>query len=116
MDKQKLIEQIINTLNENNPDDLEVINYFKTYEFIEVSPNTPIQDGSLIKLANQGNENWYFMIAVEGGKFLKMNQETILTITPFSKLGQTLIDKVIGDSFKVQGKKTLQEYKVLEHY
>lgn len=116
MDKRKLLKQIINSLDENNPDDFEVIEYFKTYQFIKITPETPIQDGSLIKLENQGNENWYFMIPVEGGKFLTIEDDTILTITPFSKLGQCLIDKVVGDSFDVQGKSTLQKYTVLEHH
>lgn len=116
MDKRKLLEQIIRSLDIDSPDDQEIIEFLKTYQFIKIHPETPVQDGSLVLLESQGNKNWYFLLPIEGGKFLSLDGKAIMTITPFSKLGIQMIDKNIGDSFEVVGKSIIQQFKIVEHH
>lgn len=116
MDKRKLLHQIIKSLDEENPDDSEVIEFLHTYQFVKIHPETPVQDGSLVLLENQGNQNWYFLLPIEGGKFLSLDGNAIMTITPFSKMGMQMIDKKIGESFEVVGKSSIQQFKIVEHH
>ena len=113
MNKKLLLKQLISTLDADSADDQEVIDYLNNYEFIKINRTAEIQDGSLVQLENQGNINWYFMIPVEGGKFLTIDDKVIMSITPFSKLGGEMINRIVGDEFEVQAKSSIQTYKVL---
>lgn len=74
----------------------------KAFEDIySLIPSKTISIGSLVCCENaDGAHFWYFVAPAEGGLKLKIKDQTIWVITPFSPLGKVLLNKALDDEFE----------------
>ena len=72
--------------------------------------------GSLIKVEEEGVEQYLFMGPQSGGLKVEFDNLEVLIVTFFSPIGRALKGKTAGDSIEVQIGRKIRNYKIVELY
>ena len=77
------------------------ISRLANFQFGEVADNVCL--GSIIGISSEGASllEYYFILPVASGYKLQVGDTTIVTLTPATPLGKTLIGKQVGDEIDV---------------
>ena len=78
------------------------INRLANFRLDEVGDKVSL--GSIIGISTEGTSllEYYFMLPVAGGYKLQVGDKTIITLTPITPLGKTLIGKQVGDEIDIK--------------
>jgi hypothetical protein len=70
----------------------KIDNAIKTLMALDPNQEPPApQIGSLIKTNLTGKDQWYFIVPYAGGKTFTLGNETVITLSPESPLGQKIL-------------------------
>lgn len=69
--------------------------------------------GSLLEIDLNGNCRKYFLSPTAGGTMLSIDNETVMVISVFSPIGAEAIGNKVGDTFEVEIKDSVREYKIV---
>lgn len=73
------------------------IEFYSGLALPDFAPDAAIAVGALVQLEARGKFAWYFVGPRAGGLELKIDDATILVVTPLSPLGRQLLGKRAGD-------------------
>lgn len=76
-------------------------------------PDDEVGIGSLLEIDFNGNCRKYFLSPTAGGTMLSIDNETIMVISVFSPIGSEAIGNKAGDTFEVEIKENVREYKIV---
>lgn len=69
---------------------------------------------ALIKLEQNGQESWCFLLVWGAGYQLNLGSQTLFTVTPQSPLGKALLHKQVGDAMQIRTQSGIKSYEVLD--
>lgn len=69
--------------------------------------------GSLLEIEFNGTCRKYFLSPTAGGTMLSIENETVMVISVFSPIGSEAMGHKAGDSFEVELKDSVREYKIV---
>ncbi len=72
-----------------------------------------ISMGALVELSHNNQVRKYFLIPTAGGSMIKIGDETILVVSVFSPIGDSLMGLKVGEEFEVETPKETRLYKVI---
>lgn len=72
-----------------------------------------ISIGALVELSHNNQMRKYFLIPTAGGSMVKVGEETVLVVSVFSPIGDSLIGLKVGEEFEVETPKETRSYKVI---
>ena len=76
------------------------IERFEKLVLKEFSASTAIELSAIVEVETRGERNFFFIGPCKGGLEVQQNGKEILILTPQAPLGQQLVGRKAGDSFK----------------
>jgi len=76
-------------------------------------PATPIDLSALVEVETRGEQSYFFVGPCKGGLELRHSGREILVLTPQAPLGQQLVGRKAGDSFKWGEGAAAAEYRII---
>ena len=94
----------------------EAIFIFETFFEDETDSNSAqrIQMGSLVKVENGGEEQYFFLLPKVGGLKIEIDGKNITTLTLKAPMSQAILDKKIGDKVEINIAGIQRKIEVLE--
>ena len=92
---------------------LKVITFFQFFKIRDFQPTDPVSIGACIDLKLEGKEVTYFLASHGGGMSVSLEGKSIQVITPQAPLGETLMDKFVGDTIEIESRNVIREYEVI---
>ncbi|MBI3543561.1 MAG: GreA/GreB family elongation factor [Deltaproteobacteria bacterium] len=69
--------------------------------------------GALVELEHKGRRSFYFVVPAGGGLVMSIDGNPIQVVTPMSPIGEALMGRKAGETFEVEARDSLREYKVI---
>ena len=91
----------------------DAVREFSRMTVCKFGPKDPIDVSALVELEVGNERALYFVGPAAGGTEVKHGRKTVLVITPQSPIGQQLVGKTRGASWKMKIGGFLNEYKIL---
>lgn len=85
----------------------------KSMTIRDFAKDETIKIGTLIELEQNKRVMWIFLLPYGAGINIETEGKTISVVTPASPLGQELVNREAGDSFRVSGKGGTKDYEIL---
>ena len=79
---------------------------------IEFAPTDEITIGALVEVKAKKRSQYYFLSPRGGGLQVEVEGQAIVVLTPQSRLGQMLVDKVAGDHFTFEQTGATLDYRI----
>lgn len=79
----------------------------------DFAPDEEVGIGSLVEIELNGNCRKYFLSPTAGGTMIPIDGETVMVISVFSPIGSEAIGNKVGDTFEVEMKQDVREYKII---
>lgn len=86
---------------------------FRSMEWPDFDPTTPIAAGALVELERGRDREWYLLAPWAGGTEVRHGKHEILVITPQSPLGRELVGKKQGEALVLRLGGAAQKQRVL---
>lgn len=80
---------------------------------LDFAPGDEITIGALVEVKSKKQSQFYFLSPRGGGIQVEVEGKTIVVLTPQSRLGQMLVDRVVGDSFTFEQGGSELEYRIV---
>ena len=87
------------------------IETYQEWKIRKFAAGEPIQNGALVELEQDGEQNVYFIGPCAGGTEVVQDKREVMVITLQSPLGEQLKGKKAGDRVKLAGHKT--DYRIV---
>lgn len=88
----------------------EVVKIFKNLPLRDFSDHDEILPSALIEVEHNGESHFYFIGPRGAGTVVNCEGRSVEVITPFSPLGQELLEKHVDDLVVIESPKGIQEY------
>ena len=89
------------------------IEKFEKLVLKDLSASNPIDLSAIVEVETRGERNFFFIGPCKGGLEVQQNGKEFLILTPQAPLGQQLIGRKAGDSFKWGHGAAAAEYRII---
>lgn len=90
-----------------------MIAMYKYLPVQSVDTDSPITPGTLVELESAGKRTHYFLVGQGGGISVQIQGRSIQVITPAAPLGEALLGRRAGETFDLEVRGSLREYRVV---
>jgi transcription elongation GreA/GreB family factor len=90
------------------------IQRLRSLNLIAFEKSTPIEVSAIVTLEDEdGQRRTYFLIPSHGGLRVSFMKEEIYTLSPESPLGESLLEKQMGDSIEVRMSNQMRSFQIV---